>query len=187
MLNDSARTFLKGLVRDALVDALNGRELSVADCDTLELQAECGCFVTLKTHGQLRGCLGRFTSDLPLWKTVPLMTRQSALEDPRFAGSRLRPEDLPQITYDISILSPLQPCADPRSIELGRDGIYIRQGMRSGCFLPQVATETGWSIEEFWGHCCQQKAGLAPNAWEGGGVERFTFTAEVIEGRAIES
>jgi uncharacterized protein (TIGR00296 family) len=112
------------------------------------------------------------------------MTADSATKDPRFAGQRLTPADLQSLTFDVSVLSPLEECRDPLGIELGTHGIYIRHGWQSGCFLPQVATETGWSVEEFWSACCSHKAGLPADAWKTGMAEIFTFTAEIIEGRA---
>ena len=182
MLEQKERDSLRDIVCESLRAALAGEAYVPPEPSTDALAAECGCFVTLKTGGQLRGCLGCFTSDRPLVETVARMTRDSALEDPRFAGNRLRPEDLPAITWDISVLSPLEPCGDPYAIELGRHGIYLRAGLQSGCFLPQVATETGWSVEEFWSTCCAHKAGLPADAWKTGSAELFTFTAEVIEG-----
>ena len=60
------------------------------------------------------------------------------------------------------------------------DGIYIRRGAAAGCFLPQVATETGWSKEEFLSHCCSHKAGLSADAWRDPDTEVLTFQAEVF-------
>jgi uncharacterized protein (TIGR00296 family) len=91
------------------------------------------------------------------------------------------------VRLDISVLSELEPCDDPWSIQLGVHGIYVKKGQRSGCFLPQVATETGWTVEEFWSYCCAHKAGLAPDAWTRPDVEKFTFTAEIVEDPAPAS
>ncbi len=140
-----------------------------------------GCFVTLKTEGRLRGCLGCFTSDEPLWRTVAAYAGFSALDDPRFTRERLRPEDFPGVAMEVSALTPLEPCADPAGIELGVHGIYVKKGGRSGCLLPQVATEQGWSVEEFWGYCCRDKAGLSREAWREPGIDVRTFTAEAFE------
>jgi uncharacterized protein (TIGR00296 family) len=69
---------------------------------------------------------------------------------------------------------------DPLSLQLGVDGIYIKKDRASGCFLPQVASETGWSKEEFLSNCCAHKAGLAPDAWKDPETEVYLFTAEVF-------
>ena len=128
----------------------------------------------------LRGCLGHFTSAKPLWKLVNETARASATEDPRFWSYPITPDELDRLSIEISVLSPLQRIANPLAIELGVDGIYIRRGAAAGCFLPQVATETGWSKEEFLSHCCSHKAGLSADAWRDPDTEVLTFRAEVF-------
>jgi AMMECR1 domain-containing protein len=50
--------------------------------------------------------------------------------------------------------------------------------MNRGVFLPQVATETGWSKESFLGHCARDKAGIGWNGWKE--AENSVFTATII-------
>lgn len=187
MIGPEGQATLVEIVRAVLAGVTRGQRVSVEDPGREELNARCGCFVTYKTHGRLRGCLGCFTSDQPLWRTVAQFAESSATADPRFAGNRIQPHELGDVAIDISVLTPLAPCADPTGIELGTHGIYIRGGGRTGCFLPQVATETGWSVEEFWSNCCAHKAGLPPDAWRSGQAETFTFTAQVIEAYYAQS
>lgn len=175
------RKLLGDIARDSLCAAVEGRRYEPGDPGRPALSERCGCFVTLKTAGALRGCLGCFTSEEPLYLTVARYAAYSATEDPRFVGHRLRPAELPGVEVEVSVLSPLRPCTEPENIVLGVDGIYVRSGGRSGCFLPQVATETGWDVEDFWGHCCRDKAGLDRDAWRGPGVQLMTFTAEAFE------
>ena len=67
------------------------------------------------------------------------------------------------------------------SLRLGADGIYIVKGSRSGCFLPQVAEETGWTKEQFLDFCCTHKAGLPAKAWrDDPQAEVYLFSAEVF-------
>lgn len=182
MLSDATQQTIRQIVRDTLPAVLQGRDFAPAPPADAQLHERCGCFVTYKTGEELRGCLGCFTSTDPLYLTIAAYAQASATEDPRFMHNRIRMADLPGLRFDVSVLSPLAPCVEPEKIELGRHGIYIRQGGRSGCFLPQVATETGWSVEEFWGYCCTHKAGLPVNAWRQPGTDCFTFTAAVVEG-----
>ena len=77
------------------------------------------------------------------------MAKASATSDPRFFADHISAGELDQLDVEISVLSPLQRTSEPLSLQLGVDGIYIKKGRASGCFLPQVATETGWSKEEF--------------------------------------
>jgi len=180
MLSKQARSRLLELARQSVEAAVKGEPLTLVDVQDPDLQGLQGAFVTLKTHGRLRGCLGRFTSDLPLCKTVTEMAAASATEDPRFWGERLTPDELKDLDVEISVLSPMERIKNPLDIELGKHGIYIRRGGRNGCFLPQVATETGWSKEEFLSHCCAGKAGLPANAWQDPRTEVFVFTADIV-------
>jgi AmmeMemoRadiSam system protein A len=108
------------------------------------------------------------------------MAKASATGDPRFFADPITPRELDHLDVEISVLSPLERTDDPLSLRLGVDGIYIKKGRASGCFLPQVATETGWSKEEFLSYCCSHKAGLAPDAWKDPGTDVYLFTAEVF-------
>lgn len=181
-LTETDKAFLAEIARNALAAAVQGGSYAPPVPDALpNLLEHRGCFVTLKTNDQLRGCIGCFTSDQPLYQTVADYTRHSALDDPRFAHHRLRESELPAVAIDISALTPLVRCDEPEKIILGVHGIYVRSGGRGGCFLPQVATETGWSVEEFWGHCCRDKAGLDWDAWRHPGAECMTFTADVFD------
>jgi AmmeMemoRadiSam system protein A len=177
MTDDEA---LATIAREALDAAVGGRAYAPEDPGVEDWRRPGGCFVTLKTAGRLRGCLGVFASDQPLYRTVAAYARHAALEDPRFAGARLTPAELPAVDLEISVLSPLAPCADPAGIRLGVDGVHIRRGGRSGCFLPQVATETGWTVEEFLGHCCRDKAGLDWDAWRDPATETRVFTVRLV-------
>ncbi|MDR1521171.1 MAG: AmmeMemoRadiSam system protein A [Planctomycetota bacterium] len=177
------RLLLGRIVRRSLAAALGGGEFRpvLEDGAGPALAERRGCFVTLKKDGALRGCLGCFVSETPLYLTVAAYARHSALDDRRFAANRLRLADLPLIDAEVSVLTRLSPCRDPEGIILGRHGIQVSRDGRSGCFLPQVATETGWSVEEFWGHCCRDKAGLAWDAWRRPGTVLSTFAAEVFD------
>lgn len=179
-MNATARRRLLAIARASLEAAVRRQPLPKVEEKDPALQGKQGCFVTLKCAGELRGCLGNFTSAKPLYRLVNEMARASATDDPRFWGQQITPEELDEIDIEISVLSPLKRIANPLDLELGQDGLYIRSGGAAGCFLPQVATETGWSKEEFLTHCCSHKAGLAPDAWKDPKTEVLTFRAEVF-------
>jgi AmmeMemoRadiSam system protein A len=138
-----------------------------------------GAFVTLHNHGRLRGCIGRFADGVDTVQTVRDMAI-SALSDPRFCHQPVTAGELPEIDIEISVLSPMVRTADPLSLELGVHGILVRSGGRSGCFLPQVATEQHWTKEQFLSCCCSHKAGLPADAWKNPGTEVSIFSAEVF-------
>jgi len=181
MLSEEQEKTLLEIARRTVQAAVRGEPRPEFDIQEPELNRHQGAFVTLRTHGDLRGCIGQFIGDRPLWQMVQQVAASAALEDPRFFGMRLRPEELDDLEVEVSVLSPLRRIADPDTeFELGKHGVYIKRGMKSGCFLPQVAAETGWGKEEFLSHCCAGKAGLPPHAWKDPGTEVYVFTAGVI-------
>ena len=179
-MNDQQKNTLLKLARDTVEAVITQHASAKPGSDDPELNAPCGCFVTLKNRGRLRGCIGQFVSDAPLIELVAEMAKASATGDPRFVADPITPGELEDLDVEISVLSPLQPTDDPLSLRLGVDGIYVKKGRRSGCFLPQVAEETGWDEEQFLSYCCSHKAGLAPDAWKDPDAEVYLFTAEVF-------
>jgi AmmeMemoRadiSam system protein A len=179
-MNDEQKKALLKVARDIVEAVIRRREITKPESDDPELNAPCGCFVTLKNHGRLRGCIGQFTSDSLLIELVAEMAKASATGDPRFFADPITTGELEKLNVEISVLSPLKRTDDPLSLKLGVDGIYIKRGRASGCFLPQVADETGWSKEEFLSYCCAHKAGLAADAWKDPETEVYLFTAEVF-------
>ena len=135
-----------------------------------------GVFVTLHLNGRLHGCIGRFTSSDSLFETIQDMARSAAFSDPRFPS--LSRSEAPRIDIEVSVLSPLKRISSVDEFKLGRDGIYMIKGSRHGTFLPQVATETGWSTEEFLGHCAQDKAGIGYYGWKD--AELYTYQTEIV-------
>lgn len=179
-MNEAQKKILLKTARDTVEAVIKRQPTGKAESDAPELNAPCGCFVTLKNHGRLRGCIGQFISESPLIELIAKMAKASATSDPRFFADPITADELEQLDVEISVLSPLERTSDPLSLRLGVDGIYIKKGRASGCFLPQVATETGWSKEQFLSYCCAHKAGLAADAWREVETEVYLFTADVF-------
>lgn len=165
-LSGQDKEFLLDLARRTLEEYLETGEVANVNQKELNetLQSKCGAFVTLKKKEMLRGCIGRFTSDEPLYSVVQKMAVSAATRDPRFPP--VQEKELEDITVEISVLTPLQKIDSIDEIEMGRHGIYIKDGFRTGTFLPQVAHETGWTKEEFLGHCARDKAGIGWEGWK---------------------
>ncbi|MBN1126402.1 MAG: AmmeMemoRadiSam system protein A [Sedimentisphaerales bacterium] len=185
-MNDQQKKVLLTTAKNAIIAAVRRQPIPKPTTDDPDLQQKCGCFVTLKNHGRLRGCIGQFTANKPLIDMVNEMGVSSATRDPRFVSNPITSKELDQLTIEISVLSPLQRTDDPLSLQLGVDGIYIVRGFQSGCFLPQVATETGWNKEEFLSYCCSHKALLPGDAWKDPATEVYLFTVEAFEGELAE-
>jgi uncharacterized protein len=156
--------------KDALVD-LAGR--SVAATVTRSAPPTCsvavpdasGVFVTIKRGGELRGCLGTLQCQRGLAGEVARCAADAATEDPRFPPVSI--DELPDLAVEVSVLGPLEPIdpRDPDAIVIGRHGLVAERGFRRGLLLPQVATEWGWTVEQFLRQTCL-KAGLEPDAWQ---------------------
>jgi len=169
---------LLSIARKTLKEHCRHNTTYIAETEQLSftLNTKCGAFVSLHKNGKLRGCIGRLTGNQPLYKMVQEMTISDASHDRRFLP--VDAEELHEIDIEISVLSPLKKINDIAEIELGKHGIFIEEGYHTGVFLPQVATETGWSKEEFLGHCAQDKAGLNWDGWKTANL--FIFTATVF-------
>jgi AmmeMemoRadiSam system protein A len=179
-VTEEQKKILLKVAKDSVTASIKMTSVAIPKTNDPELLAHCGCFVTLKNGDELRGCIGNFISDKPLIELVHDMAITSATQDSRFFNDPITLKELGDLDIEISVLSPLTKTDDPLSLKLGVDGIYIKRGRTSGCFLPQVATETGWSKEEFLSYCCSHKAGLSPDAWKDQKTEVYLFSAEVF-------
>lgn len=129
-----------------------------------ELSSARGLFVTLRKHGELRGCIGRIGAAEPLATAVGHVAADAALRDHRFAP--VTAEELPELQVEVSVLTLPVRLADSAELVPGRDGVILEHEGRSGVFLPQVWDETGWTRLEFLRELASQKAGLPPEAWQ---------------------
>ena len=184
-MDEKDKKVLLQIARESVESAVKGtsKDQTQAEPFSPELKRKNGAFVTLRTCGKLRGCIGRMVSDIPLHKLVSEMAVSAATEDSRF--KQIQSSELDDLEIDISVLSPLQKVEDPLDFELGIHGIYIKRDSAIGCFLPQVAVDTGWAKEEFLSQCCSVKAGLSPDAWKKGDVDVHIFTSEIISEKDV--
>jgi AmmeMemoRadiSam system protein A len=142
------------------------------------LLQERGAFVTLRKHGELRGCIGHLIGDRPLYLVVQNMAVSAAVADQRFPP--VTEEELSDLEIEISVLSPLEQVESVDQIQVGLHGVIIRRGLNQAVYLPQVAPEQGWGREEMLENLCL-KAGLSKEAWKKAGTQFYVFTAEVFE------
>jgi len=174
-LLETAKQTMSAFVKDKKV-------LDVSSSDP-RLSAQEGAFVTITKHGQLRGCIGHIIGDQPLLQTVRDMAVAAASQDPRFPP--VKPEELNDLDLEISVLSKPQKISDPNSIQLGTHGVIVSQGFNKGVFLPQVAAETGWNLDQFMSELCSQKAGLPPDCWKDAKTTVEIFTADVFSEKDV--
>jgi AmmeMemoRadiSam system protein A len=176
VLSPEEREKLKALVRNAIERVLFGKEGSPVELTEI-LKEKCGAFVTIKSCGALRGCIGYVRGYLPLHETVKEMAIQAAFNDPRF--DPVNKDEWKDIDFEISVLTPMKKITDINEIEVGVHGLYIEKGVHSGLLLPQVATEQKWGRIEFLENTCY-KAGLPKDAWKSKDIDIFIFSADVF-------
>lgn len=174
--SNSEKVQLLALARHTIAERLKKDEPDLGLEPTPAMQEVMGVFVTLHKHGQLRGCIGEIFPRRKLYDAVAEQAANAAFHDPRFP--RLREDELGEINIEISALTPPHRIASLEEIEIGTHGIVLYKGMQSAVFLPQVAPEQGWGLEETLAHLAQ-KAGLASNDWESG-CEFHVFEAMVF-------
>ena len=179
-LSDKEKKTLKDIAYNSIKDSLDGKPVAVANSSLFilhsSLKEKCGAFVSLHKQGRLRGCIGHFGEDVPLYEIVAEMARAAAFEDPRFQP--VTHDEFDDLDIEISVLTPMRRIQSLDEFQLHKHGIYIKKGYRSGTFLPQVADEVNWTKEEFVGHCSQDKAGLGWDGWKD--AELYVYEAIVF-------
>ncbi len=182
-LSPKERSTLLQLARDAATAALEKKGRLDPRSSKYELteamQRQAGAFVTLRNRGELRGCIGSIEAQGSLVDSVVDNAINAATRDYRFAEKPVTTREMPDITVEISVLSPLQRIQSPQEIVLGKHGVILSRGMNRAVFLPQVATETGWNLEAFLSHL-SQKAGISADAWQKPGTRFQVFTVEAF-------
>jgi uncharacterized protein len=175
MLTHETQRQLLAIAREALVARVQRARVPLP---TIQENGEPrrGAFVTIFCNGDLRGCLGRVTSDMALPELICLLAQEVADSDPRFEP--VRPAELKGVSLEISVLTPERQIESVTDIEIGRHGLIVEQRSRRGLLLPQVPTEYGWDRETFVAHTCL-KAGLSADAWRYG-ARMFVFEAQVF-------
>jgi AmmeMemoRadiSam system protein B/AmmeMemoRadiSam system protein A len=161
----------------AAVAAAAGREAPTGGhSGNTKFETPRGVFVTLRKHGELRGCIGFIEPVAPLGQAIVQAATYAATEDPRFPP--VKPAEVKDIKVEVSVLTPLREISDARKVEVGRHGLVVSRGENRGLLLPQVPVENGWDRETFLEQACL-KAGLPPDAWRRG-AKLFVFEAIVF-------
>jgi len=169
------RLLLK-IARKTIKALLKGEKIPKIEEKEGGLLQKRGAFVSLHRKGELRGCIGSFETEKPLYEIVQNMAEQAAFHDPRF--SPLTEKELDEVEIEISVLSPLKEIKNLEEIEIGKHGLYVKKGLHRGVLLPQVATEYGWDRETFLKNT-YRKAGLPPHT-SPKDVQIYIFSAQIF-------
>jgi AmmeMemoRadiSam system protein A len=186
VVTPAAGVILVQLAR-AVVAAIAARRDPMPDLDRIlagdlpaVLAEPAAAFVTLHQGDELRGCVGSLADDRPLWLNVA-SAAASAARDPRLPA--VWPDEVDQLTVDVSVLGPVVVLDDPRAFRPGVDGLIVERGPRRGLLLPEVASEHGWGVREMLEGTCW-KAGLPEDAWQHRGTTVSAFATTRIRDEA---
>ncbi len=177
-LSDKEKKDLGKVACLAISASLAGKEVEVPSSMDGVLNEHLGSFVTLEKNGRLRGCIGTMIGQEPLYVNVARMAHAAAFNDHRFPP--LTHDEWPNVDVSISVLGPLTPCPDANAVEIGRHGLLLKLGAKSGVFLPKVAEEQGWNLEAYLENLCY-KAGLPSGSWKDSKAQIFWYEALVFD------
>ncbi|MCX6935295.1 MAG: AmmeMemoRadiSam system protein B [Verrucomicrobia bacterium] len=176
------RRYLLGLARKSVLEAAASGQVPEVSADKLapKFTAAKGCFVTLTTHGVLRGCIGYILPHGPLYRAVVENARNAAIRDPRFPA--VKPGEVDQINIEISVLTEPLPLSFSSPEDLlnklrpGVDGVVLQIGSREATYLPQVWEQIPGKVDFL--NNLAEKAGCEPSAWRQSGTAVFIYHVE---------
>lgn len=172
------KNYLLDLTQKTVAAGVAGKKIEIPPAPTQRLGDKRGAFVTITKDGNLRGCIGYTQARLSLAETINEMAYAAAFEDPRFPA--ITTDELDQLAFELSIMSPLAIVDNLGDIKIGRDGLMIRMDSHSGLLLPQVASENQWNRTTFLEQTCL-KAGLPKNSYKDRQAKIYKFSVEIIK------
>ncbi|MDQ1265496.1 MAG: hypothetical protein QG635_647 [Bacteroidota bacterium] len=178
ILSDEDKSKLLKAARTGILNAVKGNKTKKDDKIPENLAVEYPTFVTIKKHGDLRGCMGHTFASQPLLWEVEETGRLASESDSRF--SPIKESELPELEIEVTILSRYKRVLDINEIEIGADGVYLRVGYNTGLFLPQVATENNWDRKTYLEYL-GLKAGLDRNAYKNSNAQLYKYQAVILK------
>lgn len=135
-----------------------GEKISLPDPLPPEMSGKAGVFVSVKKHGELRGCIGTYLPSCDSIGTEIIMNAISAAtKDPRFYP--VKDNELEGLTYSVDILSCPEKIDDVSGLDPKKYGVIVVSGHRRGLLLPDL--EGVDTVEEQL-RITKMKAGILP-------------------------
>lgn len=136
-----------------------GKIISPPSVLTEEMKGRAGTFVSIKKHGELRGCIGTLSPTQP---NVALEIIQNAIststKDSRF--SPVTSQELNDIDISVDILSEPEMVSSPDELDTKKYGVIVLKGWRKGLLLPDIE---GVNTVEEQIYIAKRKAGIPPD------------------------
>ena len=183
--NEEDGKILTGVARKVIEDKLNSQKTYKNEAldkafTNEKFLVQRGIFVTLKSNGQLRGCIGNIDPTESVIEGVVQNAINAAFNDHRFQSLTIK--ELDSIDIEVSILTKpkLLEFKDDKdliqSLRPNIDGVIIRKGSAGATFLPQVWEQLP-DVNDFLSHLCN-KAGLMANAWKDSKIDVYTYQVQ---------
>jgi AmmeMemoRadiSam system protein A len=146
------------LARDTVESYVRERKVPKPKEITPEMKERAGVFVSLKKHGDLRGCIGTFEpSRANVAEEIISNAISSATRDPRF--SPVAPNELADLDYTVDVLTSPEPVKSAEQLDPRRYGVIVECGGRRGLLLPDL---DGVDTVQRQIEICCFKAGIDP-------------------------
>ncbi len=176
--SDEEKLYLKALAKASVESKINNHPIELQLLENENLKLNFPAFVTINKNKELRACMGHIIGSQDINNEIISTAQMAATQDYRFGA--IRPDELKDLEYDVTVLSRMKRITDSNTIEIGKHGLYIRYGQNSGLLLPQVASDRNWTITEFLENICY-KANLPKDAYKSKDAQIFIFEAIIIE------
>ncbi len=158
------------LARQALEEFVRTGRVIGVPAGTSLAGKKAGVFVSLKSGGRLRGCIGTIE---PVQENLAEEIIENAISagcyDPRFRP--VTAEELPELVYSVDVLSEPEEVSGPEELDPARYGVIVQSGQRRGLLLPALE---GVNTAADQLAIALQKAGIGP----GENYRIFRFTVE---------
>lgn len=177
-LNEKAKKEALIMARKTIEEHLLGNQYKYTPANS-DLLQPIGAFVTLTKNSELRGCIGNFEPEDPVYKVIQNVAISAATKDTRFTP--VSEKELADIDIEISTMSPQKLINDWQEIKLGKHGVRIVLNGKSGTLLPKVATDNGWDLVTFLETICWQKMGLQDkNCYKDSNAQIYVYETDVF-------
>ena len=124
---------------------------------TPEMKERAGVFVSIKKHGELRGCIGTFEpTRADVAEEVVANAISSATRDPRFLP--VTAAELDDLQYSVDILTRPEPVKSVKELDPKKYGVIVESGFRRGLLLPDLK---GVDTADEQIMICRAKAGIS--------------------------
>jgi AmmeMemoRadiSam system protein A len=161
------------LARDTVENFIRHGNITRPENLSDDMKERAGVFVSIKKHGNLRGCIGTFepTQD-NIAEEIVYNAINSATQDPRF--TRINTSELDDLEYSVDILTPPKPVTDISKLDPKKHGIIVQSGWQRGLLLPDLE---GVDTLEQQIEICRMKAGIPHDV----PVELFSFEVRIYK------